>query len=69
MQTGERELHLGLDAGRSRDAAAVGLPDQILEQSGLPDARLTSDDQHLAVAGAHAGHHLIQPITLRSPPA
>jgi hypothetical protein len=69
VQTGEREFHLGLDPGCSRDAAGFGVADQVFEQGGLPDPRVTTDDQHLTVAGADAGDHVVQPGTLRTPPA
>jgi hypothetical protein len=49
MQAGERELHLGLHAGRSDDAPARCLLDDVLQQHGLADPRLAAQDQHLAL--------------------
>ena len=54
VQAGERELHLGLDAGRAGDPASLRRRRQVPQQGGLPDPRLAAEDQHAALARAHA---------------
>jgi hypothetical protein len=49
MQPRERELHLGLDARRSRDARPRRLLADVLEQRRLADPRLAAQDQHLTL--------------------
>ena len=69
VQTSEGQLHLGLDARCPGDAASLGLVGQVVEQSGLADAGLATNDEDLAVAGTHAGSDVVQASTFRSAPA
>ncbi len=60
MQRRERQLHLRLDtlsAGHLEIGSRVG---RIPQQSGLPDTRLTTHDQHAAPARAHIRDQPIQ---------
>ena len=59
MQPGERQLHLGLDAGDPRDAEAGRLPRAVVQERRLADARLPADDQDRALAAADV---LQQPV-------
>src|SRR3954451_24707964 len=45
LQSCERELHLGLDARRSCDAASRRGSEEVLEQGGLADARLATQQE------------------------
>jgi hypothetical protein len=68
MQARERELHLGLHSGGSRDATPRRTLDEIREQCGLADPRLATDDQHRALPGAHGRHEAIQRLALAPAP-
>jgi hypothetical protein len=68
LQPGVRELHLGLRARRSHDAAARRLVRHVLQQRGLADASLAAQHQHRASAGAQASQQLIQRFALAPPP-
>jgi hypothetical protein len=48
MQTGERELHLRLDARHVHDPAARCLPGQVIQQRRFAHARLAAQHQHPA---------------------
>ena len=52
MKPGERQLHLRLHAHRARHPAPRirRLPGQVLQQHGLPHARITAHHQHPALA-------------------
>ena len=54
MQPGERELHLRLDARRSRDRGTQTRARQVVQQRGLADPGLAAQDQHPALTGPHA---------------
>ncbi len=54
MQPGEGELHLGVDADGAGDAQVGCRPGHVLEQRGLPHARLAAEHEHAALTGAHA---------------
>ena len=54
VQPGERELHLGLDARRLRDAKSRRALQQVGQQRGLAGAGLTAQDQHLTLPRPHA---------------
>jgi hypothetical protein len=68
VQSGERELHLRLDARRPRDAAPRGAPGGVLQQRRLADPRLAAQDQHPALTGPDALHQTVQRLAL-APPA
>jgi hypothetical protein len=67
VEPGERQLHVGLDAGRSRDAASGRALHQVLQQRGLADPRLAAQDQHLTLARPHARQQPIQRLALAAP--
>jgi len=60
MQSGEGELHLGLDPRRSDDLASLRGARQMLQQDRLADSRLAAQDQHPALTPAHLGDESIQ---------
>jgi hypothetical protein len=60
LQPGERQLHLGLDPRRPGDPAPGRRPDEVVEQSGLADARLAPHDQHLALAAPDGRQETVQ---------
>ena len=68
LQPGVRELHLGLRARRSDDAASGCLVRQILQQRGLADPCLSAKHEHRASARAQARQQLIQRFALATPP-
>jgi hypothetical protein len=68
MQAGERKLHLGLDARGPRDAAFRPARGEVLEQRGLADARLATQDEYSAMARENTVDHLIEVLAL-APPA
>ena len=53
VQAGERELHLGLDAGRPRDPEVVRGGREMAEERGLADTGLTAQHEHPALATAN----------------
>lgn len=53
VETGERELHLGLNAYCSRDVTSRGPFQQILQEGGLADTRLAAEDEHSAAPRPH----------------
>src|SRR5215468_4830161 len=67
MQAGERQLHLGLDPRSTGDPAPAGVSSQVVEQSRLPDTRLTPDEQHPPFPGANVAHQPLQLRELRPP--
>ena len=64
MQTGERELHLGLDACRSGYPASLRCRRQMPQQSGLADSRLAAEDEHATLTRAHSRDESIQHVAL-----
>lgn len=52
MQPGERQLHLGLDAGDPGDAEPRRLLDGVAQQRRLADPRISADDEDRAAAVA-----------------
>src|SRR5215216_5603279 len=64
MQSGERQLHLGLDPGDPRDAETGCLPCAVVQERRLTDARLAADDQDRAVAGADVLQQPVEPLAL-----
>jgi hypothetical protein len=64
VQAGECELHLGLDACRPGDPASPRASRQVPQQGGLADARLAAEDQHTALARAHARDESFQHVAL-----
>ena len=68
LQPGVRELHLGLGARRSDDAASGRRVHQILQQRGLADPCLAAQHEHRAPARAQASQQLIQRFALATPP-
>ena len=69
LQPGERELHLGLDARRSRDATLRRPLHQVVQQGGLADPRLAAHDQHLAPPRPHALQQPLDRLALVTPTA
>ena len=64
MQAGEGQLHLGLDACRPGDAAALRGSRQVPQEGGLADSRLAAEDQHTALARAHPREESLQHLAL-----
>ena len=64
MHAGERQLHLGLHAGRSRDGPARSPLDDVFQQGGLADARFAAQDQDLALTRPRASQQPIQRLAL-----
>src|SRR5689334_16581574 len=64
MDTGERQLHLGLHAHKLRDSVAGGLAGGVAQQRGFADARLAADDQDLALAAANPREQPIEQLAL-----
>jgi hypothetical protein len=60
VQPREGQLHLGLDTRRPRHAASVGRRGYLSQERGLPDARLTAQDQHVAFARADTRNESIE---------
>jgi hypothetical protein len=50
LQAGVREFHLGLDAPRTADTAAVGILRDIAKQSRLPDPGFPSKHENARLA-------------------
>jgi hypothetical protein len=69
MQPRERELHLGLDARRSCDAAAGRALRYVLQQRRLPDAGFTAQNHRAALARPNARDQSVQRLTLAAPTA
>jgi hypothetical protein len=67
MQAGERQLHLMLHAGRAHDAACRCPREQVVEQGGLADARLSPEHQHAALASPHTLQEPLQRLALAAP--
>ena len=59
MQPAIGDLHLGLDADRTRGAEPLGVLGQIAEQRGLADARLTAEYDGSALTAADLGQELV----------
>jgi hypothetical protein len=68
MQSRERQLHLGLDAGDARDAKARRLPSAVVQEGRLADARLPAEDQHRALAAADVLQQPVERLTLAGSP-
>jgi hypothetical protein len=68
MQPRERQLHLGLHPGRSRQPAIGGPLGQIAQQRGLPDPRLAPQHEAPALARAHHPEQLVELRALLLPP-
>ncbi|GAA3070704.1 hypothetical protein GCM10010464_38690 [Pseudonocardia yunnanensis] len=60
MEPGERELHLGLDAGGSRDVALGRAARHVIQQSGLAYPGFAAKDEHSTLPGADARDELFQ---------
>ena len=63
LQPGERELHLGLNARRSREATSCRALRQVFQQRGLSEPRLAAQDQHLTLTRPRSHQ---QPIKRRA---
>jgi hypothetical protein len=50
LQAGVSEFHLGLDASRTADAEAIGIPRDIAKQSRLPNPRFPSKHENAGPA-------------------
>ena len=53
MQPGERQLHLGFDAGDVGDAKPGSPASGVAKKGSLPDTRLTTDDEDRALPPTH----------------
>ena len=60
VEPGERELHLGLDAGGACDAALGCAACQVLQQRGLAYPGFAAEDEYSALASADARHELVE---------
>ncbi|TCO42373.1 hypothetical protein EV646_114197 [Kribbella antiqua] len=67
MQGDERQLHLGLDTGCSRDPARGRVCLDVVQQGGLPDAGFTTQHQRGALSGSQIGYDPIESLALASP--
>jgi hypothetical protein len=68
MQAGVRQLHLGLDTGCAHSAVSGGTFEQVPQQLGLPDPRLTAQDEGGAVPTLGALQEVVESAALVSPP-
>ena len=68
MQTRIGQVHLGLNAGSSRDAAPGRVRNQVLQQRRLARPRLATQDQHLTLTRPHALQQSIEGVTLAASP-
>ena len=68
MKAGERELHLGLDARRSRDPAPRCRLQDVLQQRRLADPGLAAQDQHRALSRPRLLQLKVQRLALAAPP-
>ena len=64
MERSERELILGLDARAAKNLHGAGGFGRKLQKRGLPDARLTANDQNPAFALARARKQRCDPLPL-----
>jgi len=69
MQTGKRQLQLGLDSDCPEDRDVRRRVDEMLEQCRLADTRLAADDQRAAIAPTNSLEKPRQESALRRPPA
>jgi hypothetical protein len=53
MQPGERQLHLGFDAGDVGDAKPGSPASGVAKKGSLPDTGLTTDDEDRALPPTH----------------
>ena len=67
VQTGERQVGLGLHALSGQDQEVRGPVDRIVQQRGLPDAGLSAQQQTSAPAGPHPGQQHVDRAPLRLP--
>jgi hypothetical protein len=69
MQTGERQLHLGLHAGHAGDTTSGRAVTQVVQERGLAHARLAAQDQDPALPGAHVFQEPVEHLALSVPAA
>jgi hypothetical protein len=67
MHAGERQLHLGLDAGDLRDPKTRSLGGGVAQQRRLSDPRLATDDQDGALTLAHICQQSLERLALAGP--
>jgi hypothetical protein len=67
MDTGERQLHLGLDTCDLRDTKVGSLSCGVPQQGGLSDASLATDDEDSALTLAHVRQQPVEHFALASP--
>ena len=67
VKPGEGQLHLGLDAGRSRDPAAGGVDEEVVKERCLADPRLAANHDGAAYAAPRVGDEPIKPLALGAP--
>jgi 3-oxoacyl-[acyl-carrier protein] reductase len=64
MQSGERQLHLGLDPSDPRHAETGCLPRAVVQKRCLADTRVAPDDQDRALAGADVLQQPVEQLAL-----
>lgn len=69
VQSGEGELHLGLDAPDLGDEASRGPLARVVQQGRLSHPGLAAQDQHRTSAGSDPLHQAIQCLALAVPTA
>jgi hypothetical protein len=69
METGVRQLHLRLNSNRTDHGETRRLRDEMLEQRGLPDARLAAQHESATLAAADIGDQLVQEHAFAATPA
>ncbi len=67
MQPGERQLHLGFDAGDVGDSESESLASSVAKEGSLSDTGLTTDDQDRALPPTHVLQQPIQRLALAGP--
>ena len=64
VQCCQRQFQLGLHAGELSDPTTGGLARAVVQQRGLADAGLTTDDQHGALAAPDSVQKVIEYLSL-----
>src|SRR5690606_1794347 len=68
MQTGERQLHLGLHARGTQEPERRCSRAQVVEEGGLPNAGLASDDENLSLPRPDTAQQRVDRLALASSP-
>ena len=67
MEAGEGQLHLGLHAGQPGEATSGRAAPQVVQKSGLADARFAAQDQHATLSRAHVLQQPVEHLALLVP--